>query len=374
MSTVPIEEILRFDPSLPLEEASTPPASWYTDPAIAAAERDGVFARNWIVAARSEQVEHPGSYATGETAGERFVLARDAGGTLHAFVNVCRHRASAVAKGCGTADKLVCPYPGWSYALDGKLLAAPELGGVKGFVREEMGLMPLAVQEWGPLVFICRSPRPRPLEEDLAPLTERLAKTGYQRARFVTRRTWELGCNWKVFVDNYLDGGYHVPHLHKGLAAQLDLDSYRTEVFDRFSIQSTAGAGAQTGGGGRDFAERIGGGALYAWIYPNLMINRYGPIMDTNWVIPLAPDRTRVHMDYYFEKTDGEEAGDFIDRSLQASDEVQQEDVEISESVQAGLASTSFVSGRYSVKRQAGEHHFHRLLAADLRAEVGVEP
>ena len=104
------------------------------------------------------------------------------------------------------------------------------------------------------------------------------------------------------------------------------------------------------------------------------MINRYGPIMDTNWVLPLGPDRTRVHMDYYFEETEGEAAQDFIDRSLQASDEVQHEDVAICEAVQAGLASASFLPGRYSVKRQAGEHAFHRLLAADLREAAGIDP
>ncbi len=366
------EEIARFDPALLIEEASAPPASWYTDPDVFALERSAVFGRSWIVAARSEQVEGPGSYATGETAGERFVVARDLAGTLHAFANVCRHRASAVARGCGSAERLVCPFHGWTFGLDGKLIAAPDLGGVRRFVKEESGLLPMAVHEWGPLIFVSRSERPRRLDEDLATLEARLSGSGFRRARFVTRRSWDLACNWKVFVDNYLDGGDHVPHLPRGLAAQLDLDSYRTEVFDRFSIQSTAGSKGGAGSGGRDFAERIGSGAIYAWIYPNLMINRYGPIMDTNWVLPIGPDRCRVLMDYYFESTEGAEAGDFIDRSLQASDEVQREDVEICEAVQVGLASESFVPGRYSVKRQAGELHFHRLLAADLRAAAGL--
>lgn len=364
------DEIARFDASLPLEEASTPPSTWYTSREIYEVERTTVFRRSWIIAARSGQLDRPASYVTGETAGERFVVARDGSGELHAFVNVCRHRASAVARGCGVAERLVCPYHGWTYGLDGRLIAAPELGAVKGFVKEESGLLPLAVRRWGPLVFVTHAQRPRDLDADLAPLARRLAPSGYDRLRFVTRKSWELRCNWKVFVDNYLDGGYHVPLLHRGLSSQLDLDSYRTEIFDRFSIQTTAGAssGGGAGGAGGDFAERIGSGAVYAWIYPSLMINRYGPMMDINWVVPRSESRTTVHMDYYFQEAESRDAAGFIQRSLAASDAVQQEDVEICHAVQQGLASTSFQSGRYSVKRQAGEHHFHRLLASDLSA------
>ncbi|HXI04367.1 MAG TPA: aromatic ring-hydroxylating dioxygenase subunit alpha [Candidatus Saccharimonadales bacterium] len=367
----PEEEIARFDPSVPLDEASTPPSAWYTDPGVYALERSRVFGRSWLAAAREDQLRSPGDWVADETAGERYLVSRDATGSLHAFVNVCRHRASAVAQGCGRAERLVCPYHGWTYALDGRLLGAPDLGAVKGFERERSGLLPLSSAAWGPFVFVSRSPRPRPLQEELAPLASRLESSGYASLRFAARRTYELACNWKVFVDNYLDGGYHVPLLHRGLAAQLDLSSYRTEIFERFSIQSSAGSAPDarpaSPGAGTDFAERIGGGAIYAWIYPSFMINRYGPMMDTNWVVPLAPDRTRVHMDYYFEETEGERAREFIERSLAASDVVQREDIGICESVQQGLASSSFESGRYSVKRQAGEHHFHRLLAADLR-------
>jgi choline monooxygenase len=181
----------------------------------------------------------------------------------------------------------------------------------------------------------------------------------------VARRTYRIACNWKVYVDNYLDGGYHVGYLHRGLAAQLDMDSYQTEVFERYSIQSGAGAGGD-GGSGSDFSERIGDRVLYAWLYPNLMINRYGPMMDTNWVIPHGHDETEVIFDYYFTK---ETAGDaeFVEKSLAASDIVQQEDVDICESVQKGLGSSSYDRGRYSAKREQGELHFHRLLAGDFR-------
>jgi choline monooxygenase len=174
-----------------------------------------------------------------------------------------------------------------------------------------------------------------------------------------------------VYIDNYLDGGYHVAYLHRGLASQLDLASYGTELYERFSIQSGGGAAprgaSKRRSAGRDFAERIGDHVLYAWLYPNFMINRYGPMMDTNWVLPLGRDRTEVIFDYYFEE--GKDAA-FIERSLEASDVVQREDTDICEAVQRGLESRSYDRGRYSAEREMGEHHFHRLLAEDLKVST----
>jgi len=350
-------DLARFDPALPLAEASTPPSTWYTDPGFYALERETVFKKNWIVAANAHDLRETGRYAAGEIAGERYVAVRGEDGALRAFVNLCRHRATGVASGCGRTESFVCPYHGWTYGLDGRLLSAPELGGVKQFERSASGLIPLEVAEWGPLVFVGLDRSMRDLKTDLAELESRLAASGSFDLGFVARREYELNCNWKVFVDNYLDGGYHVPALHKGLAAELDMHSYRTEVFERFSIQSSGGA---------EKAARIGERTLYAWIYPNLMINRYGSIMDTNWVMPLGPDRTRVVIDFFFAETEGAEERLFIEKSIAASHAIQLEDVAISESVQQGLGSAFFDRGRYSVKRQMGEHHFHRLLAADL--------
>jgi len=391
------EQIRLFDPRQPIESTWLPPSSWYTEPAFYDLERSTVFKNNWLIAARADQLRAPGDYVATTIAGEPIVVVRGADGVLRAFYNVCRHHAAMVMVGEGNADNMVCPYHGWTYALDGALRSAPELGGVRDFDRECFGLAPVHVAQWAEFVFVHRGENPAPAGDGLDDLARRLEAMNSGALRFVRRLRYTIGCNWKVFVDNYLDGGYHVAHLHEGLAGQLDMATYHTEVFDRYSIQSGAGAGTAGGPGAGtaegagnperhagaalrasgspeeaqssrgDFAERVGDRVLYAWLYPNFMINRYGPWMDTNWVLPRGEDETEVLFDYYLDATHaGDEA--FIAKSLAASDVVQQEDIDICGSVQRGLGSSSYDRGRYSVRREMGEHHFHRLLAADFRA------
>jgi choline monooxygenase len=344
------------------------------DPEIFALERRAVFGASWLVAGRAAEVQAPGAYLAGWAAGEPFVITRDQQGTLRAFYNVCRHHAAIIATGSGCADALVCPYHGWRYDLDGTLRKAPRLGAVRDFDVARFGLLPMHVAEWQHFVLIhMGEPEKRPEHDPVAGLAElgrRLDAMNTAALRHVASKSYDLACNWKVFVDNYLDGGYHVACAHPGLAAQLDLQRYRTELFGRYSIQSCPGAGAGAAAGGdRDGAlrGRIGPEALYAWFYPNFMINRYGPAMDTNLVIPLAVDRTRVVFDFYFEAASGPDMDEFVARSLASADATQAEDIAICESVQRGLQSRAYDRGRLAPGVEMGEHHFHGLLARDLR-------
>jgi choline monooxygenase len=182
--------------------------------------------------------------------------------------------------------------------------------------------------------------------------------------KWFERRTYTLNCNWKVFVDNYLDGGYHVPHIHGGLSSVLDYSNYTIETGGRFCLQSspimTDKRDVKTA------AVRTGNRAYYYWIYPNFMINIYEGVMDTNVVIPRSVAKTDVVFDYYF--TDiSEQARKTNLASIAVSEQIQSEDVAICESVQRGLASRAYTTGRLSVRREAGEHLFHRLLHDDLK-------
>lgn len=359
-------ELRKFDPDTPIESAWTPPSSWYTSVEMYEAERSAVFGRTWQPLVRVEELGEEGSYVSGCLAGEPWVVVRNVDGSVGAYYNVCRHKGREVVQGSGKAEELVCGYHAWTYRLDGQLRSAPKVAGIQGFNREAMGLVPLQTEIWGPWVFVNQDPLAPPLAGELRELQSRLEAGGWEDLRFHSRKTWDIACNWKVVADNYLDGGYHIPHMHPSLDAQLDMDSYRTELFGAYSVQSSM---ARAPGDTRTRVNpetRIGPGALYAWIYPNFAINRYGPCMDTNLVLPRGPEQCTVVYDFFFEKSGGEDAVRFVEESIRQSDITQREDIAICESVQVGLRSRSYESGRYAPRLETGDHHFHRLLYRDL--------
>ena len=351
-----------FDPELPLERARTIPNTWYTDPAIAERERDRLFAKTWQCVGRADQVREKGSYFTAKVAGEILLVVRGDDGVLRSFFNVCRHRAAPVlldVSGC--VGKLRCQYHGWTYDLAGKLKGTPEFDGVCEFRKEDNGLVPLGgIAEWGPFVWVSIEKPTVTLEEFLKPLPSWTAlKNSFANLRFHSHKTYDIACNWKVYVDNYLDGGYHVNTIHPALAGVLDYTEYTTTPDGNTVLQSSPLKPGE-GDAGRT---RTGTEAAYWWVWPNVMFNFYSDIMDVNLVQPLGPERCRVIFDFYFgEGTDPA----FAEESIRVAHQVQLEDGDICERVQKNLHSRSYSTGRFSVKRENGGYHFHRLLARTL--------
>jgi len=350
----------------PLEQASTIPAAWYMDERIAELERQVIFGGTWQVVAHVDQLRQPGQFVTAELAGEPLLVVRGADQELRAFYNVCRHHAAAVmAEEHGRASILRCPYHGWSYGLDGSLKGAPEFEGVCGFDRSQNGLVPMRVEKWEQFVFVNLDAKAAPLKDFLGGLGKRVAPLNLGSLHFFERRSYSLNCNWKVFVDNYLDGGYHVPHLHKALNSVLEYKQYTIETEDRYCLQSSPMVSSNVDAA--TSATRTGDRAWYFWQYPNFMINLYQGYMDTNLVLPDGVDRCKVIFDFYFNDV-SESAAERNRQSILVGERVNDEDVGICESVQRGLHSRAYGAGRLSVRREAGEHLFHRLLAADLRS------
>jgi choline monooxygenase len=364
-----LKEIVdHYDPKLPLDHASTIPSSWYTNKDFYELELKTVFSRSWQLAARSDQVSEPGFYVTSDIAGEPVVIVRGNDHVLRGFFNVCRHHAAAVmTEPEGKAAQLRCPYHGWTYSLEGELKGTPDFSSVCNFDRASNGLVPLEIAEWENWIFAKLDQRPMSFIDFLG--EELVAEIGglqLSELHWFERRHYSFDCNWKVFVDNYLDGGYHVPYLHKGLDSVLDYSNYMIENGRRHCLQWSPivaeGAEAQTG------AVRKGDRALYYWIYPNFMINCYDGVMDTNFVVPRGVDQTEVIFDFYFPDVVSDEARRRNLASVAVGQRIQDEDVAICKSVQRGLNSRAYNAGRLSVRREAGEHLFHRLLHADVSA------
>jgi choline monooxygenase len=369
MMTQGIAEILAlYNDRAPLAEASTIPSPWYVDARVADLELENVFSKTWQVIGRTDQIQKAGDFLTFTVAGEPIVAVRGSDGQLRAFYNVCRHHAAAVVtESCGHAQILHCPYHGWNYGLDGSLKGMPEFEGVKGFDRSANGLVPVKVATWEKFVLVNLDSNAEPVERFLGRIMQRMAPLEVTKLHYVASRQYDIACNWKVFVDNYLDGGYHVPHLHKGLNSVLDYKQYTIENEDRYCLQSSpmvsSDEDAATG------ATRKGDRAWYFWQYPNFMINCYAGYMDTNLVIPVDVDHCRVIFDFYFGEVATEAARKYNEESIAVGDRVQSEDLGICEAVQRGLKSRAYGAGRLSVRREAGEHLFHRLLAADLKGQ-----
>jgi choline monooxygenase len=373
-----IAKPLHLDVHEQIECAQTLASHFYTDAAILAVERARIFQRTWQlvgtlthacgeVNGAARTIADPESYFTAEVVGEPIVVVRDKQGTLRAFSNVCRHRAGPIALGSGCKNVLRCQYHGWTYTLDGKLIGTPDVEGVEFFDRSTMGMVPLRVETWEQFIFVNFDAAARPLGEFLGQIPQQAAGFEFAGLQCAERRDYVIDCNWKVYVDNYLEG-YHIPIAHPGLMKEIDYANYRTDTF-RYHSQQFAPIRAMKEG---DSAKRFyapGGGlqeALYFWVFPNLMLNIYPDNISTNVIVPLSQDKTLTIFEWFFHDVKSSQSQERIARAIAFSDEVQQEDIMLCTNVQKGLRSATYDRGRYSVKRENGVHHFHMLLGEFL--------
>jgi choline monooxygenase len=352
--------VFPFDPDL--AKAATIPSRLYVDPVYHELERERIFARTWQLVARAEQLAQPGDYVVVEIAGESVVLVRDANG-LRGYHNVCLHRAGPVATGCGRRQTLQCKYHGWTYSLTGELLRAPEMETTENFRPADFRLHPVQVATWGPLVFATLDLKAPPLGHFMDGIPERAASFRPDGMRWVMRKDYPVRCNWKVYVDNYLEG-YHLPVVHPGLHKELDYDQYRVEPFRYWSLQHAPLRPVHGNAADRTYvADATGSDAQYYWLFPNMMLNVYLGQLQTNVVLPDGPDRCTVVFEWFAHDPPADPATDPVwSRRVHFSDEIQAEDIEICETVQKNLRSRVYDRGRYSAKRENGVHHFHSLL------------
>ena len=350
-----------FPFDLNIERASTLPSRFYIDPVVLALEEERVFGRTWQLVGHTAGVQDDGQYFTTDVAGQSIVVLRD-GESLRGFHNVCLHRAGPVAIGCGKRQTLQCKYHGWTYRLDGSLLRTPGMEDARNFTADEMHLVPVQVEAWGPLIFANLDLTAPPLRHFLEDLPSRVNFDPAVSYACIDRREYQVACNWKVYVDNYLEG-YHIPLVHPALHKELDASRYRVEPRRYYSIQHAPLRGAAASDADRlykpDAANAV---AQYYWMFPNIMLNVYFGQMQTNVVLPRGPDHTTVVFEWFALDQSADPKGDAWARRVAFSDTVQDEDREICEVVQRNLRSRIYDRGRYAPRYEQGVHHFHALL------------
>jgi choline monooxygenase len=361
-------ESLNIDPDI--SRAWSLPAEFYTDPSVLALEQEKIFGCSWQVVGHSQQLMNPGDFCTTELHGEPLLLVRGAGGELRGFYNVCRHRAGPPAEGCGSRKLFRCGYHGWTYGLDGSLISAPEFEGQADFSSDRFALMPVRAEQWFNLVFVNFDPNAEPLVKSLGDLTRQVERFDFTGMKLFKRGTYEMKCNWKTYVDNYLEG-YHLPSVHPGLNRELDYGAYTVEPYARHVRQFSPIRGAQPGDAvPRRYREaREDLTTDYFWIFPNWMLNCYPDNVSLNIVLPLGAERSMAIFEWYLPEEDLESKA--ASDSVEFSDQIQIEDVAICETVQKNLHSRSYERGRYSAKQEKGVHAFHRMYAEVMKSGGG---
>jgi choline monooxygenase len=340
----------------PLETATALPAHFYTDARMPAWERRAIFDRAWQLIAHTSRLRNAGDHVVCDFAGLPVLAVRGEDGELRAFHNVCRHRAGPIAQCDGLAAKsLRCRYHGWNYGLDGALRSAPEMGSAADFDVADVRLPRLRTRVWQGMLFAAVGDDAPDFDAFVAGIDARLGeRRALARYAHHQRVAYDIDCNWKVYVDNYLEG-YHIPHIHPALNRMLDYRSYVTRTAAWHSLQHSPleSAGDLYGDGD----------ALYYWLWPNTMLNILPGRLQTNRVLPLGVDRCRVEFDFHYANDDPQRRA----ADLAFSDEVQAEDLAICADVQRGLASGSYTAGRLNPLRENAVHHFHELLRAAYR-------
>lgn len=350
-----------------LAQADTIPADWYTDPAMLAREKKAVFNKSWQFATSLDQLRFPGNFVAVDVVGTPVVVTRDANGVLRAFYNVCRHRAGVVARGAGNRKSLQCQYHGWLYGLDGCLRTTPEFEGVQNFRKEDFGLVPIRVETWGPFAFVNMDNDAPSLLSVLGKIPQETAHFNFDGMRKMKRMDYIVNANWKIYVDNYLEG-YHVPIAHPGLFKELDYEQYRVDTYQYYSSQYAPIRPIRNeDASGRVYTALQGDDkAFYYWIFPNFMLNIYLGMLQINIIVPLSHDKTLTIFEWYFADPGTPDTWNNLQSSIDFSDEIQKEDIELCEDVWRNLQTGIYTQGRYCVKRENGVHHFHGLLAKAL--------
>jgi phenylpropionate dioxygenase-like ring-hydroxylating dioxygenase large terminal subunit len=299
-------------------------------------------------------------FFTTQAAATPIVVTRARDGELRAFLNVCRHRGFPLAEGSGKRETLQCPYHAWTYGLDGSLRAAPRSDEEPHFPKDELGLCSVAVDTWGPFVFVNAEREAEPLSDALGSMPAQVAELGLDVDDLVFYTRWEaeVDANWKIVCENFLEC-YHCQVAHPQLAEMLDVsaDAYALSTDGRLSSQRGP---TREGGGTTMHLDGELPRSQFHFLWPNLGVNIFPgrPNISIGPMIPMTPDRTYRFLDYFF-GADVDQA--WIDELMAFDDQVGREDRVLVEGVHRGIASGGLEHGWLMGRSEQLIGHFQQL-------------
>jgi len=366
----------------PTAQAENLPGAAYTDPAFFALELERVFGRGWTYVGAAGELPDPGD-AIPLTLGDMpIVLVRQRDGAIRAFHNVCRHRGPILVSAPVKAQRaLVCPYHAWSYDITGELKRTPAY---MGSGRQDsgpldkacMGLAEIRCDVWRDGVFINLSGDAGPLAEVYAPLEARWSEYDLSLIRYGGSRRRRIQANWKLAMENFQEG-YHLPTTHPFLNSLSSLDNHYSVVEPTFQGQGSwhydrdlAGHHALPTFPGLSDAWKDR--AEYPAVLPNLMFGLHPDHLLFFGVIPLGPAETLEVFHFYFigDAAMDPANADLRDRVITNLISINEEDIDVVESMQRGRHSPGYVKAPFSPYQEATIHQFQRNIARKL---MGVD-
>jgi len=355
----------RFFVDPDIARAKTIDTDFYTSSEVFEQCKEKIYAPSWQFIGSDELVKEQGDVSPFTLLpgylDEPLLLTKDKTGTLNILSNVCTHRGNLVVDKACKLNNLRCRYHGRMFNLDGKFVSMPEFKEVENFPSEDDNLPKLEIFNWSNWLFTPINPI-YPKDLFFRDMIERVSWMPLDEFKFHPElsRTFNVKANWALYCENYLEG-FHIPFVHAGLNAVIDYGEYATELFFPYSslqlgLAKTIKDCFELPVSSPDHGKNVA--AYYFWVFPNMMFNFYPWGLSVNVVEPVSVGECRVRfLSYVWDETKLDKgAGSGLDK-------VEQEDEEIVENVQRGVRSRFYKHGRYSVTREQGTHHFHRILS-----------
>ncbi len=356
-----------IDPDI--SKAKTISTDFYKDPEVFEQTKEKIFAPSWQFIKSTDYIRKKGD-AYPFTLLENFldeplVLTRSDENTIYCLSNTCTHRGNIVAEEKCNVPHFRCRYHGRQFGLDGKFISMPEFKEVKDFPSAEDDLRQASLYQWSNWLFASLNPT-APAEKYLGEMMNRISWLPLDKFTFRPEMTnhYHLNAHWALYCENYLEG-FHIPFVHEGLNTVIDYGSYTTELFRYSNLQLGAAREKKEPvfdipASSPDHGKNIA--AYYFFVFPNMMFNFYPWGLSVNLVQPMAIDKTKVTFYYYVWNESKMNKGAAADL-----EKVEFEDEAVVHSVQKGIQSRFYKHGRYSVTREQGTHHFHRMIAEALQ-------
>jgi choline monooxygenase len=317
-------------------QAKTLSSEFYTDEKYFHQSKEKIFSKAWHYVGTTEEINNLKPFSILDTP---MVLAKN-DDKFSCFSNVCTHRGAVLVENDCRLNGIRCRYHGRRFGLDGKFLSMPEFENVQNFPSEKDNLSHISHNFWNQFIFASINPI-KPLEDFTIEMSKRVKSL--ETYQLTATKDYQVNAHWALYCENYLEG-FHVPFVHPALNNEIDYGTYTTELFRYSNLQTAYNDNGELA-------------ALHFFIFPNMMFNFYPWGLSVNIVRPVTPIKTTVS--YFTFVSDEAKTGQGAGGDLET---VELEDQAIVESVQRGIRSKFYDSGRYSPTREQGTHHFHQLI------------